>query len=556
MNGAEAFLATLREAGVRYLFGTPGTTEVPLIDALVAQEDIQFVLTMHESIAVGMADGLARASGGQGVVSVHATIGTANTLGILINSYTDGVPVVVTAGIKDQRALGTGVFCDSPFQVTDLLRQYTKWSWQVLDAAYVGRDLSKALRLSESPVQGPVYIGIPENFWTEPSQVGTVLSKGSTSQYRGDFDSINRAIELLHKSTNPIMMVGNEVGRTGALAEAVALAEHWQIPVFTEERNAWTNLNFPTDHPLYISNFNYKADLIKKADVVLSIGVRMFMPAGFQTIQHFSPETQVIQIYSDPSRITSHVKVAVGIISEARMALQDLLEVSQNLVIDYNARMNQLEEISKLKSAKELAQQELLAGAQNSERIKVQHLVTELSRQASKNVAIVDEGVRSGKYLQDYFNFTQQRSYFGNTGGCLGWGVPAAMGVKLANPEREVIAFVGDGSFLFSPQALWTAAHYEIGIKVIICNNSAYMAVKGGLLQFKGHAATSGKYIGCDFTEPELNYTSLCQGFGVPVWRAILPTELPEKIHQLLSHKGTGVLEVVIDPRDMEKQLE
>ncbi len=556
MNGAEAFIKTLREAGVRYVFGIPGTTEVPLMDALAGQEDIEYVLALHESIAVGMADGLARATGQPGVVSVHATVGTANTLGMLINSFTDGIPVVVTTGTKDQRALGTGVFCDSPYQVTDLLRQYSKWSWQVLEPAYLGRDMAKALRLALSPVQGPVFVGVPENFWSLPAQAGSNLIKEIPSQYRGDHASIQKAVGLLHNATNPIMMVGNEVGRAGALAEAIAFAEYWQIPVFSEEQTSWTNLNFPTEHPLYLGSFNHKSSLVQQADVVLSIGARMFMPMGYQSVQYFSPGTKIIQVHSDPAKIATHVQVELGVISETRSALLDLLEVSKNVAIDLQARQEQLEEVNRLKSTKALAQTELLARAQHAGTIKVQHLISELSRQASKNAVIVNEGVRSGFYLQDYFTLNQERAYYGYTGGCLGWGLPAALGVKLANPEREVIAFLGDGSFMFSPQALWTAAHYGIGVKAVICNNRAYMAVKGSLKQYNGPAAAGGKFVGVDLTKPEINYPALCQGFGVPVWRATVPAELSDAVNQFLSYEGPAVLETALDPSDMEKRPE
>ncbi len=556
MNGAEAFLETLRRAGVRYVFGIPGTTEVPLIDVMAARADIQFVLSLHESIAAGMADGWARATGKPGVVSVHTTVGTANTLGMVINSFSDDVPVLVTAGIKDQRALGTGVFCDSPYQVTDLLRQYTKWSWQVLDPSCLGRDLAKGIRMCQSPSAGPVFIGIPENFWMAASEAGSGMEKDIRYLYGGDLTSIDRAVRLLQGAVRPILMVGNEVGRAGALAEATALAELWQMPVFSEERNSWTNLNFPTDHPLYIGNFNHNSALVSQADVVLSMGARMFMPMGYQTNSYFSSETQIIQVHSDSSRISSHIRAAVEIISDARSALQDFLAASRNLEIKHEERKEQLEEIVRFKSAKAQAQQELLQGAESSKRIKVQHLISELSRLAAEDAVVINEGVRSGFYLQDYFDFTRQRAYFGYTGGCLGWGMGAAMGIKLACPERQVIAFLGDGSFLFSPQALWTAAHYNIAVKTVICNNMAYMAVKGSLLQLRGQAATSLRFVGVDLTEPAIDYPSLCQGFGVPAWKVSNPGELPDTIRQFLAHEGPAVLEVVLDPGDMVKRPE
>lgn len=554
MNGAEVFLEILRSAGVRYIFGLPGTTEAALLDALTGREDIQYVLTLHESIAVGMADGFARATGSPGVVSVHTTVGTANALGMVINAFNDQVPLVVTAGLKDQRALGTGVFCDSPFQVTDLLRQYTKWSWQVLDPACLGRDLAKAFRISRNPVPGPVFVGIPENFWLAPSTADPELIVGIARPYRGDSASIEEAVKMLQTAARPIMIIGNEVGGTGALDEGVAFAEKWQLPVFTEERSSWAYLNFPTNHPLYAGSFNRNSPLVKKADVVLSVGARMFMPMGHRTERYFSPGTRIIQIHSDPGRIATHVPVTLGIASNARLALQDLLAASKNVRIGREGREEQMEEIATFKRTGAQAREELLEAAQVSERVRVQHLISELSRLAAPDAVVVNEGIRSGYYLQDYFNFTRERSYFGYTGGCLGWGLGAALGIKLAFSGREVIAFLGDGSFLFSPQALWTAAHYGIGVKVVICNNMAYMAVKSALCQCNEQAAARGRFLGVDLTDPEIDYLSLCRGFGVPADRVTSPSGLTEGVRQLLSHEGPAVLEVVVDQGDMEKR--
>ena len=248
MDGAQAFVATLKNAGVKYVFGLPGTTEAALIDRLAVDEHLQYLLALHESVAVGMADGFARASGNPAVVSVHTTAGTANGLGMLINSFADGVPVLLTAGLKDHRALGTGVFCDAPVQVTDITRQYTKWSWQVLSAGCLGRDTAKALRLALSPPQGPVFLGIPEDFWLMPSQPAGLSAQANVYECRGDKSAVEAAVALLHTAGAPVLMVGNEVGRAGVQEAAIALAELWQMPVVNEDRTALAYANFPTDH--------------------------------------------------------------------------------------------------------------------------------------------------------------------------------------------------------------------------------------------------------------------------------------------------------------------
>jgi benzoylformate decarboxylase len=555
MDGGEAFLTTLKNFGVKYIFGTPGTTEAPLLDRLAADGELRYVLALHESVAVGMADGLARAGGGPGVANVHTTVGTANSLGMLINSFADEVPVVLTAGLKDHRALGTGVFCEAPSQVTDLTRQYTKWSWQALAAEHLGRDTAKALRLALSPPRGPVFLGIPEDFWLRPADDGNASRESVAREGRGDQASLQAAVGLLQTARAPVMMVGNQVGRSGAQAEAIALAEFWRLPVFNEERLAWAHANFPTDHPLYAGCFKAQSPLVRNADVVLSIGAHLFMSQGYRPDPCFAPGTKVIQIHSDAAALSRDFAAELNIVSGAKAALVDLLACSRTTVASVEGRPG-LEWITAARAEREQAKKAALAGSENAPAVKVHYLVDQLSRWAAPDAAVVNEGIRSGFFLQDYFTFTARRSYFGYTGGCLGWGLPAAAGVKLAQPGREVIAFLGDGSFLFVPQALWTIAHYRIGVKIIICNNQGYMAVKGSVGQLKGNSFTTGKYLGADLVGPAVDYTALSNAFGVPAWRAGTPAEVREKMQRFLAEAGPALLEVVLDPADMEKRLD
>lgn len=173
MKGSAAFLRTLKSENIKYIFGNPGTTEISLLNTLTEFPEMKYILTLHESVAVGMADGYARASHSPGVASVHTTVGTANALGMTINAFADYSPLIVTAALKDSRSLGGGVFCDAPFHTGDLMRQYTKWSWQCLESDNISRDTSMALHHALASPQGPVFLGIPEKFLGEGCKRGT-----------------------------------------------------------------------------------------------------------------------------------------------------------------------------------------------------------------------------------------------------------------------------------------------------------------------------------------------------------------------------------------------
>lgn len=553
MNGSEVFLQVIKKAGIQYVFGAPGTTEISLIDKLAAEEGVGYILALHESVAVGMADGYARATGKTGLASVHTTVGTANSLGIMINSYSDRVPLLVTAGCKDHRALGTGVFCDSPYFLPDMAREYSKWSGQVLEARYLARDLSKALRLTQTLPAGPVFLSIPENFFLEEDVYNTNLPvRPPGENCRGYAGDIKKALNLLHKAKRPVLMVGNEVGREGCIDQAINLAEKWQFPVFSEERLALTNTNFPTDHPLYVGTFNPENGLIQNADLLLSIGTRLFLPFSYKRTEYLRPETKIIHVSSDQNLIGNMCAVELGIFSNAKAALEDLMNGSAG---GREGESLQKEEVVKFKEKKKRAKNSLLMEAGKSKNIRVPYLVDALSRYAADNAMIINQGVRSGFYLHDFFQFHSKRKYFGSSGGYLGWGLPAAMGIQLAHPGVQAISFLGDGSFLFSPQALWTAAHYNIPVKIILCNNRSYMAVKSSLRKLNGYSKKMDKFLGCDITEPEIDYVSLCKGFGVSSWKIDTPEEVPEALSILLNHNGPALLEVLVDSKDMEERL-
>lgn len=550
IKGVTAFLKTLENAGIEYIFGTPGTTEVPLLDEMAGFPKIKYLLALHESIAAGMADGYARVSGKPGVVSVHTTVGTANTLGMVINAFAGDSPVIVTAGIKDSRALGTGVFLDSPFNIADLLRLYTRWAWQVLDPGNISRDTAKALYHAARQPAGPVFLAVPENFWaTEvedqvftPPRLGALQSSGNHSE-------IESVAKLLAEAKRPVILAGNEVGKRQALSLVAKLAEMLSVPVYTEERLALEYLNFPTDNPLYMGTFSPGSPLLEEADVLLGLGAKMFMPFGYSGVKHISPETRVIQVHSSSEKMGLMYPAEFSLVADVTGFLKELIDILGKMPMDEMVKKERGELIHQKRSQRKSAIQQRMQSGWDRSPITVFQLTRVLSEVADADAAIVNEAITTGDYLMDYCDFPYSRAYFGYTGGCLGWGVPAAMGIKLFQPERQVIAFVGDGSFLFSVQALWTAARYNIGVKVIICNNRSYFATKSAIKEYGGKAA-SGKFTGTDLDNPEIDFISLARGFGVPGHRAETPRDLRPVLENALSTPGPELVEVIIEPAE------
>ena len=539
----------MEAAGIQYIFGNPGTTEMGLLKALQCSPSPRYILALHETVAAGMADGYGRAAKLPGVACVHTTVGTANALGMTINAFADYTPLVIVAGLKDNRVLGTDAFCDAPFSAPDLLRQYTRRSRQCLTAANLSRDTAMALHHALVPPGGPTYLAVPENFFEEkvPPEIKSVKA---VEPPVADTMQLMHAADLLAKAKRPIILAGNEVGREGALPLLVELAERVKLPVFSEERLAWSYLNFPNNHPLYCGPYNWDNELIKQADLVMAIGSKMFMVPGFTDNPCLDPNAAVVHMHTDLTMIGFPHPANADVGGSIHKNLKRLLELLPVVEIDYSMSADwiRLFESTLQERASNLRKEQHLSTTSGLPTI--YQMLSVLSDCAAPDAVVVNEGIRAGFFLQDYFNFSPDRAYYGYTGGCLGWGVPAAMGIKLARPEKQVIAFVGDGSFLFSPQALWTVAHYKLGVKVIVCNNNGYMAIKSRL-NHPGDGETGDGLIG-EISNPQIDFVALAQSMGVPALKVDAGEQLQGRISTCLEAPGPFLLEIKLDSRGIE----
>src|SRR3989339_2216141 len=265
-TGAETLLACLKNEGVKYVFGNPGTTEVAILDALVDTPEIEYILTLHESVAVAMADGYARVGGGVGFVNVHTALGLSNAIGGLYGAHIDGIPLLLTIANKDSRILGRGVFSEVD-DICAMARQFTKWSWQVLRPENIAEDITRAFKIATTPPTGPVFLSIPEDFLARKINIKIPPSQRFHAKPRlcPNPEDIKKAVQLLFAAKRPVMIAGNEIARTEALSQAIELAELLGIPVFTEGRQSLAYLNFPNMHPLFQGAFETQPALVRTA---------------------------------------------------------------------------------------------------------------------------------------------------------------------------------------------------------------------------------------------------------------------------------------------------
>lgn len=541
MHGAQCLLECLAAEQVRYIFGNPGSTEVPLLDTLLDYPGMEFVLTLHESTAVAMADGLARASGRPGVVLLHTAAGLANGLGNLYNAARDSSPLVVLLGNKETRLLGTDAFCELR-DLPALVRPLTRWSWQVRDGESLPRVIGRAFAAATAPPGGPVFVEIPEDLWTVPVPPFSYRQRTwPKSGYVPDGGSLQAALEALQRAVRPVIIAGNQLGRSGKIHFLVALAEALGSPVFTESAFGLADHNFPTDHPLFQGPFNPSSPVVRRADLIFSAGAGMFVESAPPPVNPVPEGAFVIHLHPDPLEIGKNYPVDLPLVGDTAATLHGLLAL-MGMDGEGNAPPSGGTGPAFSSGAAE-------AGTGTDGPVTPAGLARALAAALPQEAIIVEEAIRSGAALLKTYPFRRPHSLFKYSGGYLGWGIGAAMGIRLARPDAPVIALLGDGSCMFGASGLWTAARRRLPVVFVVCKNRAYMAVKHRMVHFGGRATETGRTPGCDLDDPAPDFIALAAAHGLAGWKAANERELAVGLKDAVEAGIPLVIEVEMDQR-------
>jgi benzoylformate decarboxylase len=548
MQVAALLMRTLREAGVEYLFGNPGTTELPFLDALDGS-GIDYIVTLQEATAVAAADGYAQASGRLGVVNVHVAPGVGNGLSILHNASRARSPLLVTAGQQDTRLLlGDPILAADLVQLTE---QFTKWSHEMRSAAEAPTALRRAVELALTPPTGPVFLSLPMDLMTET--VDAVAAPPSTASARAEpaAEAIARAATLLAKATSPVIVAGDGVARGGARAELQALAELLGAAVHGEPIHR--RASFPADHALWRGGLFPSAASVRKslerADAVLIVGATVFTWLFHTPGPPFRPGVPVVQIDDDAREIGKSYPVTLGIAADVRAALGALHRVL-DARLGAGERGAAAARASALRHGREEHARRLGADADAAAGrtpIATAFLMRTLAGLLPPDAVVVDESASSLPHVLRHLPFGPRAEFFGSKTGTLGWAMGAAVGVQLAWPDRTVVGTIGDGSVMYAPQALWTAARYRLPITYIVINNTSYAILKSGMVTLGLASAKRGIYPGMDLVDPEIDYLALARAMGVRAARVEKPGELRDTLAELLAHRGPALVDVAVD---------
>jgi benzoylformate decarboxylase len=536
ISGKQAFLQILRDEGVSVMFGNPGTTELPLMDGLAREPGIRYVLALQEAPAIAMTDGYAQASGGLGAVNVHVSPGLGNAMGMLYDAYKAGSPMLVTAGQHDQCFTVT-----EPILWSDLppvARPYVKWSTEAHRLEDLPRIVRRAVKTARAHPTGPVFLSLPVDVLNAERDVDLGGSTRVAPRLVGDRAAIDEAARRLVRAERPLLVAGDAVAQSDALKELEELAELLGTAVVSE--GVASTCNFPFSHPLNGGTFPRLAPPIRaflmRHDLLCSIGADLFtlsLPSDVEPMPH---GLDIIHIDVDPWEIGKNYAAAVGIQGDPKATLPELCEAVRR----HSGKHGPPQAVKRREAA---------VAANAAERAELEQRARQAASLAPMAplalVHAVAQATPAGATIVDE---TISKSFFGLRGGGIGWGLPAAIGVKLALPQRPVIALVGDGSAMYTCQGLWTAAHDSVPVVFVVFNNASYRILKQRTLALKGFSAEDDRYVGMDLDRPLIDHVGLAKSFGVPGERVEKTAEVGPAVARALASGGPYLIDARIDP--------
>ena len=554
MTGVGAFLEILHRSGVRYIFGNPGTTELPINDALACDDRFRYILGLHEIPVTAMADGYSMASGRLGVVNVHICCGLGNAMGMIYNAHIEGSPILVVAGQQDRRLVLGGPVLGG--DMLSVVRPWVKWACEVHRVEDVPNATRRAIQTAMTPPTGPVFLSLPLDLQTEAA-TGLDLRPASLPdrRIRPGIESIRQAAAMLAGAKNPAILAGSRVAESDACGRLAELAEQLGVPVYSECNTSHGRLPLPADHPLYLGALPLWTPDVRKLlephDILLVVGMNLLRLYIWQESDPpISASTRIIHLDVDPAEIGKNYPVDVGMIGDLREGLHELSATLEPMLASAQQRRAK-EQIASFRQVRAKQQHDLQSKINAEKEIRPMTaavLMDCIAKSAPPEIAFIEEATTTNQHLLERLGVLKDpKALFAHRGWALGWGIGCALGVKLAWPDRPVLGLIGDGASLYGIQGLWSAARYRIPVTFIIANNTQYKILKvcGDMLPLP--EMQKRNYLGMDLTGPEIDFGGLARSFGVEAHRVSEPDELIERLRNSWSRSDALLLDVPIE---------
>jgi benzoylformate decarboxylase len=546
-NGRNVLLEILRTEGVTHCFGNPGTTELPFVDALADHPELHYVLALQENVAVGMADGYAQASGRPSFVNLHTVAGLGGGLGNLTNAMANRTPMVVTAGHADRRHLLAEPILSG--DLCGLAAATTKWQHEVRHLGELAPVMRRAFLSAATAPGGPVFVSIPMDVLDEEGEVDVPP--------RSHFDraavaaGLEELAGLLAEAApdDVALVVGDEIAAGGpaALAGIVALAETLGARVYGAP--LYSNLDFPTDHPLWSGMLNFTAAAVagtlSRFRRIFVVGAKAFLVYPWTPPSPLPPGSELLHLAADPGMVGRDLPTRFGAVGDIAASLAALTPLVAARVDTAAASAALDRACGEAQGAPERFA--AIAAERGAESPMHPMAATHALLSAlPAGGALVDEAITTGFHIRLLYRSSTPGSYFFCRGGGLGWGLPAALGVKLARPDQPVLCVIGDGSIMYSVQALWTAAHENLPVVIAVVDNRQYGILKMNLVESGSTAAREGRFVGMDLDSPPIDFVALSRSLGVEALLVEKPADVTDAARAAFESGRPTLLELPI----------
>jgi benzoylformate decarboxylase len=511
----EVTYEVLRKLGMNVIFGNPGSTELPFLRDMPS--DFKYVLGLHERVAAGMGLGYAMATGKAAFVNLHSIASSGNGLSTLVDGWFGHVPLVVTAGQQDRRQVLSEPFLVS--RAVETVRPYVKWAYEPVRAENVPAAIVEGYHLAVQPPMGPVFLSIPMDDWTHECRPVDVREVHRT--VLADPAALDEVVRALDSSGNPAIVTGSQIEEDGGWHETLALAEHLNAHVYQQPiAPRWT---FPRTHRLFRGGLlpaqQPLADQLADYDVVVVLGAPIFLYYAYVPGDPIKPGTKLFQVTNSPQHAAAAL-AGTSIVGNLATAARYICAHAK--ARDGNSGMHRVEPPQPAPDYP----------------ITPSFLFSILNKVKPHDAVICEECPSSKGDLDRYLYSDEPNSFYSVPNGVLGFGLPAAVGLQLGNPNRRVICPVGDGSIQYSIQALWNAVQYQANVIFIVLRNGDYSALKS----FCDFTHVGRNVRGMDL--PGIDIVKIAQGYGLSAKEIDRPEELEPALREAFALPGPQLLSV------------
>jgi benzoylformate decarboxylase len=547
-RGATVLLETISSVGCEYVFGNPGTTELPLIDALLDAPHMKYVWGLQEASVVAMADGYAQAARKPGFINLHTAGGLGHGMGNLLNAAVSCTPLVVTAGQQDTRHAIT-----DPLLMGDLVsiaRPAVKWAQEVTSANQLPVLLRRAFQDANAAPSGPVFLSLPMDVMEEMSSVP--IDSPSVVDRRSVAGSLDLLADYLVsvKPKRLAIIAGDEIHSSDAASEVLELAQTLAAPVFG---SSWpARIPFPTSSPFWAGNLPTKATEIAKTlsefDAIFALGGKSLITILYSHGSAVPKGCDVYQLSADVRDLGRTYVSRLSAVGDIKASLEVLLPLlKQRAAKHAEAYAAARKEASVAQTERRAKLNELAASQWDAPFVSPLVAAQQAMLAIGNSTPIVDEAIVTSHAIRSFLNSDSPRQYSFLRGGGLGWGMPAAVGCSLGLGREPVVCLVGDGAALYSPQAMWTAAYEKLPVTFVVMNNREYNVLKN-FMRSQAHfsSAKSERFIAMDINDPPIDYLALATSMGVPARRVTKAGDIAPAIEAGIASGAVNLIEVVI----------